>query len=49
MFSFLFLINNSATVGLRFLLLSIYDIAILSLKSINIWCTIFGFYSSMFL
>ena len=47
MFSFLPLINNSVNIGLSFLLLSIS--ANISSKTINILCSLFGFYSSMFL
>ena len=46
-FRFLPIINNSVTVGLRFLLLSIS--AIMSSKTINIFRFLFGLYSSVFL
>ena len=47
MFSFLPLINNSVTIELSFLLLSIS--AIILSKTINILRFLFGLYSSMFL
>ena len=46
-FDFLPLINNSVTIGLSFLLLSISDI--ISSKTINIFRFSFGFYSSIFI
>ena len=46
MFSFLPLINNSGTIGLRFILLSIS--AIISSNAINILHSLFGLYSSTF-
>ena len=47
MFSFPPLINNSVAIGLSFLLLSIS--AIISSNTINIFCFLFGLYSSIFL
>ena len=47
MFSFLCLVNNSVTIGLILLLLSIS--AVISSAAINILCFLFGLYSSTFL